>query len=420
MLEDVSRMERAEYYRKPFLGLSAWAALAIAAFSLDWLLPSRWELSPGHSGWQVAGMLAAILAAANLCSLVTNWVLVRRRRPAVEGAMIGRLYRVGAFVAVLVTLLFGAGKLSAAGAVLAGFAGMLLGWSLQAPVSGFAAWLLVSAKRPFRPGDRVQFPSLGLTGDIKDIGPMYTVLDQVGGAIGSEEAVGRFILVPNAMLFSQVAINYTVSQEAPFFLDEVTIRLTYDSDWTKAEEILLRAAREVTEDIIRKTGTEPYIRSDIYDYGVLLRLRYQTRAQNRAEIAYEITKRVFNEVQKTPTVDFAIPFVYSSRAGADRKEGNRREANGKRVLEVDLDHIRAPVQPGDPEDIEQMARSIAERGLLQPIVVARSATSGHYEVLAGHLRLEAVRRLGWKVVPAVVMDRAATRFDADDGEPPAD
>ena len=73
---------------------------------------------------------------------------------------------------------------------------------------------------------------------------MYTTLNQVGGSIGSEEAIGRNILIPNAMLFSQVAINYTAKQQAPYFLDEVIIRLTFDSDWDIAEKILLDAARK--------------------------------------------------------------------------------------------------------------------------------------------------------------------------------
>ena len=68
--------------------------------------------------------------------------------------------------------------------------------------------------------------------------------------MGSEEAVGRNILIPNAMLFSQVAINYTVTQESAFMLDEVVARITFDSNWEKAEQILKNAAHEITADII--------------------------------------------------------------------------------------------------------------------------------------------------------------------------
>ena len=67
---------------------------------------------------------------------------------------------------------------------------MVIGWSLQQPLSGLVAWVLINLRRPFRPGDRVQFPKLELTGDIKNIGAMYMELNEVGGTIGSEEVVG--------------------------------------------------------------------------------------------------------------------------------------------------------------------------------------------------------------------------------------
>lgn len=210
-------------------------------------------------------------------------------------------------------------------AVFGAFGGLVLGWSLQSPISGAAAWLLVTLKRPFRIGDRVLLPSYGLVGDVTDVNPMYTVLNQVGGAIGSEEPVGRNILIPNAMLFGNLVINYTPKREgkppeqpvtttqqpSAYILDEVIARITFDSDWDSAEEILLRAAREVTADIIKETGQDPYIRSDMYDYGVWLRLRYMTLATDRPRITHEITKRIFREFQENARLDFAIPYVYS-------------------------------------------------------------------------------------------------------------
>jgi ParB family chromosome partitioning protein len=51
-------------------------------------------------------------------------------------------------------------------------------------------------------------------------------------------------------------------------------------------------------------------------------------------------------------------------------------------------------------NVAELADSIREYGLLQPIVV-RSAAEG-YEVVAGHRRLEALRSLGWDTAPAVV------------------
>jgi small-conductance mechanosensitive channel len=298
---------------------------------------------------------------------------------------------------------YGFGVLGSFGTAFSMFGGMLLGWSLQAPVSGFAAWVLVSIKRPFRPGDRVQFPTLALTGDIMEIGPMYTVLNQVGGSIASEEAVGRHILVPNAMLFGQVVINYTATQEASFMLDEVVVRITYDSDWRAAEKILLDVAQEVTAEVTAITRDKPYIRADLYDYGVYLRLRYRTRVKDRAETSYLINKRIFEEIQRTPTVDLAIPYIYSYRAGHDRRTDEaRRGAQDAGVRQIEIARIRTGSAALDPQDVELLSRSIAAEGLLQPIVVAPRGAGGEYDVLAGELRLEACRRLGWTSVPALI------------------
>ena len=388
--------------RGVYISLGLWIMVAVVSFLLNRLIPNLLRLSSGMTIPALLGYLAGIMAAASLIRVLTEWLLMHQRKPLVEGTMLGRLFQLVAILAVALTLAFGIGKLSTVGQFFTLFGGLILGWSLQAPVSGFAAWALISAMRPFRPGDRVQFPSLGLTGDVKDIGVMYTVLNQVGGSIGSEEAVGRNILVPNAMLFGQVAINYTVLQGAAYLLDEVVVRMTYDSNWAEAEKILLQAAVNVTGDAIQVTGEKPYIRADPYDYGVYLRLRYQTPAKQRAETAYEINREIFNAIQCTPSVDLAIPFVYSYRSGLDRKEelaGRDREAAS--VREIPMERIRALGTPVDPTDVEQVALSIAARGLLQPIVVEEDA-EGFYNVLAGDLRFEACRQLGWKTIRAEV------------------
>jgi len=134
------------------------------------------------------------------------------------------------------------------------FGGLFLGWALQPVVSGLAAWLLITLKRPFRLGDRIHLPTLNLKGDVLDVGPMYTVLNQVGGSVESEEAVGRNILIPNNMFFGHPAVNFTPrvekgpvrqpAEKSVYTLDEVVVRITYDTDWEVAESILLNAARE--------------------------------------------------------------------------------------------------------------------------------------------------------------------------------
>ena len=55
-------------------------------------------------------------------------------------------------------------------------------------------------------------------------------------------------------------------------------------------------------------------------------------------------------------------------------------------------------------ELEELAASIAENGLLQPIVVRAAAGADNYELIAGERRLRAVGILGWDEVPVIVRD----------------
>jgi len=360
------------------------------------------RMSEAHTLWEFLAVACTILAAYYVFAALTRAWVAWRKGPEGEARMLTDFLWVLAWLVIIASVFYSFGVLKAVGTVAAGFAGMLLGWSLQAPVSGVAAWVLVTLKRPFRVGDRVLFPTLGLNGDVKRVGLMYTVLDQVGGAIGSEEAIGRDILIPNAMLFQQVAINYTPRATAAYFLDEVVLRLTYDSDWDTGEEIMLNAARAVTADIIAETGNDPYIRSDIWDYGILMRLRYMTKAKDRPRITHEIVKRIFKEVQRNPRVDMAIPFVYSFRKSTGVMRDRLPEPDDG-MQEIPLERIvdAEPPKPDEAAEIEALAKKIDAHGLLQPIVVA-SLPNGRYRILAGEQRFQACRKLGWQTIPAIV------------------
>ena len=57
------------------------------------------------------------------------------------------------------------------------------------------------------------------------------------------------------------------------------------------------------------------------------------------------------------------------------------------------------------EELSELAASIQENGLLQPLVVRTAPDGGSgYQLVAGERRLRAVRRLEWTEVPAVVRD----------------
>ena len=182
----------------------------------------------------------------------------------------------------------------------AGFLGMVLGWSLQAPVTGIAAWLMLILKRPFKIGDRVIIA--GITGDVMDITLTHVILNQVGGTVSSEERSGRGILIPNAILFAQTITNYTLEEE--YILVEVPVRITFESNWEEAERILVDAAKVVTADVIQEIGEDPFIRAELFDAGVMMRLRYKTRPVDRAKSLSEMVKIIFHEFSESKAVEF--------------------------------------------------------------------------------------------------------------------
>ncbi len=82
---------------------------------------------------------------------------------------------------------------------------------------------------------------------------------------------------------------------------------------------------------------------------------------------------------------------------------------GRRTLitALPLDQVRPnPNQPRrhfDEESLAELAESIRERGLLQPVIVRRE-TDGSYLLLAGERRYRASRMAGLTVIPALVRD----------------
>ena len=135
-----------------------------------------------------------------------------------------------------------------------------------------------------------------------DITLTHVILNQVGGTVSSEERSGRGILIPNAILFGQTITNYTLEDE--YILVEVPVRITFESNWREAERILVDAAKAVTADVIEEIGEEPFIRAELFDAGVMMRLRYKTRPVDRAKSLSDIVKIVFHGFSESKTVEF--------------------------------------------------------------------------------------------------------------------
>jgi len=207
-------------------------------------------------------------------------------------------------IIVVFVLVSYSGSLATLG-ISAAFLGMILGWSLQAPVTGIAAWLMIILKRPFKIGDRVIIA--GVVGDVTDINLTHIVLNQVGGTVGGEDKSGRGVLIPNATLFQQIVYNYNF--ESKYILDEVTVVVTFESDCDEADRIMRDAVGRTTPEIIAETKQKPFSRVEIGDNGVRIRVRYQTLAMDRQRISSNVYHVILEEFAKTPRVEFCYPHL---------------------------------------------------------------------------------------------------------------
>jgi ParB family chromosome partitioning protein len=76
------------------------------------------------------------------------------------------------------------------------------------------------------------------------------------------------------------------------------------------------------------------------------------------------------------------------------------------IVEINIDEIRSnPYQPRkvfDEEALKELADSILEHGVVQPIIVKKSIKG--YELIAGERRTKASKLAGLKTIPAIIRD----------------
>ncbi len=224
----------------------------------------------GLSGWEVGGrVVLTVLVLAGTISL--RWLALRaiRRRFGTEGASGGgglseagkddlhsaywlrkaASYIIWALAILLVFLVwteFGRRAGFVAGLFSAGVA-----FALQNVLGSFAAWVGILTGKVFRVGDRVKMG--GVQGDVIDLSPLRTTIMEIGSP-GSDEGsdtwvrarqyTGRVVTVSNKSFFDEPIYNY--SKDFDFIWEEITLPISYTTDWERGREILLEEVEGAT------------------------------------------------------------------------------------------------------------------------------------------------------------------------------
>ncbi len=98
--------------------------------------------------------------------------------------------------------------------------------------------------------------------------------------------------------------------------------------------------------------------------------------------------------------------LFPSNVDINTLGGDVSHETSEKIIEMKINDIEPNVnQPRknfDDEKIDDLAASIAEHGVLQPIIVAKK--DYYYQIIAGERRWRASKKAGLKTIPAIVRD----------------
>ncbi len=193
--------------------------------------------------------------------------------------------------------------------------------ALSDVLRNMAGWIFILSRRPFRIGDRIEIQ--GTKGDVVDIRLFRFSMMELGQWVDAEQSTGRLVHVPNGLVFTNQLANYT--EGFPYVWHEIPVLVTFESDWRRAEAILLDVLRREAPDYERAAGAQiravaedyhikvgaltPTVYLTVRDSGVLLTARVLVEARQRRGVEERIWRAILDALAAEPAVDLAYPTV---------------------------------------------------------------------------------------------------------------
>ena len=162
-----------------------------------------------------------------------------------------KLARYGIFLAALVAVAIVWRSLAGNVGVILGFAAAGIAFAMQEVIGAIAGWFNITSGRIYRVGDRIELG--GVRGDVIDITLLRTKMLEIGSAeddkswVKGRQHTGRIVAVSNKSTFTSPVYNFSAIFE--FIWEELTVPITYSSDWHEAERI-------ITEEAVRASASE--------------------------------------------------------------------------------------------------------------------------------------------------------------------
>jgi len=204
--------------------------------------------------------------------------------------------------------------------ILASFAivGAGIAIAMQDVIKDIVGWAIIHQGQLFSQGDRISIGNK--TGEVIDIGILHTKVLEIGIPPDSVlEQTGKVLSIPNAKVLTESLNNYHKTSD--YVKAEMKFAITFESNWRKAEEILLQIVQEETNQYVERDQRQHAIRTrtmyvpyepgnaivfmDIADDGVQFQLRFTVPVGMRRSIVSVLTDRILNAFTADPEIELA-------------------------------------------------------------------------------------------------------------------
>ena len=191
--------------------------------------------------------------------------------------------------------------------------------ALKDPISDLAGWMFILWRKPFEVGDRIQLGDYA--GDVIDIRIFQFTIIEIGNWVDADQSTGRILHLPNSRVFMDVLANYSVGFN--YIWHEIGVLVTFESDWEKAKELLLKIVNDKAESITKSAEKKikdaskkymifyknltPIVYTSVKDSGVMLTMRFLCDPRQRRGYEQTIWEEVLKTFSKNEDIDFAYP-----------------------------------------------------------------------------------------------------------------
>jgi small-conductance mechanosensitive channel len=192
-----------------------------------------------------------------------------------------------------------------------------IAFALQDVLRNFVGGILIIVSNYYLVGDRISIDDKA--GDVMDIGILSTTLMEIRGWVSGDQPSGRLLIIPNGLVLSHSFYNYT--RDHSFVWDEISIPLTYDSDWRRAKEIVLSILKQETSAMtaqaeleierigeryyLPKKVVEPSVYISLTDNWITLDARYVTDARSRRILRTRLSELILAAIESEERITVA-------------------------------------------------------------------------------------------------------------------